>query len=114
MPATKYNRVTSDVSPLPDHVLVVNMEKGEKTTKGGIILRDDDGKDHGIKARWCQVYKVGSNVDYLEQGQWILVEHGRWTYGIVMELPEAPEGEEFYLQRVDTDAILLVSDDKPF
>lgn len=111
MPASGY-RIQEDVSPLKDHVLVVNMEQGERTTAGGIILRDDNGKDHGIRPRWAQVYKVGSNVNYLEPGQWILVEHGRWTYGIVVELPEA-EGDDFYLQRVDVEGILAVSDEKP-
>lgn len=114
MPATVYNRVIGDVTPLPDHILVVNMEQGERVTKGGIVLADDNGKDAGIRPRWCQVYKTGRNIDYVVAGQWVLVEHGRWTYGISAELPECDEGESFHLQRIEPEAILLVADDKPF
>lgn len=109
MPAMNYFRLDRDVSPLKDHILVYNMEKGEKITRGGIILSDDNGKDRGIRPRWCQVYKVGSNIDYVSAGEWILVEHGRWTYGVPVEL----DGNEFYIQRVDTDAILLAQAEKP-
>lgn len=103
-------KVKGDINPLPDHVLVINMEKGEKVTKGGIILRDDNGKDHGIRPRWAQVYKVGERIDYVLPGQWILVEHGRWTYGVEASVQEGGQEEVLYIQRVDTDAILLVSD----
>lgn len=113
MPSTVYSKVSGDVSPLSDHILVVNMEQGEKVTKSGIIILDDNGKNQGIRPRWAQVYKVGRNVDYLEPGQWVLIAHGRWTFGVPMELPEADEGELFYLQRADPDGILLVSDDRP-
>lgn len=109
MPANVYFRLDRDVSPLKDHILVHNMEQGEKVTKGGIILSDDNGKDRGIRPRWCQVYKVGANIDYVKEGEWILVEHGRWTYGVPLEL----DGNEFYIQRVDVDGILLAQADKP-
>jgi co-chaperonin GroES (HSP10) len=109
MPAYNSFRLDRDVSPLKDHILVYNMEKGEKITRGGIILGDDNGKDRGIRPRWCQVYKVGANIDYVSANEWILVEHGRWTYGVPVEL----DGNEFYIQRVDTDAILLAQSEKP-
>lgn len=98
-----------DISPLADHVLVYEMEKGEKITKSGIILRDDNGREDGIRPRWCKVYKVGSKVDYVKPEEWVLVEHGRWTMGFDVEL----ETGTFYVQRIDTDAILLVSEVKP-
>ena len=28
----------------------------ERVTAGGIILRSDDGKEHGIRPRWAEVY----------------------------------------------------------
>lgn len=113
MPATIYNYVKGDLTPLRDHILVVNMEKGETITKSGLIIMDDNGKDRGIRPRWAQVYKVGANVDYVSPGEWVLLEHGRWTYGIELELPEADEGEVFYVQRADPNGILLVSDEYP-
>ena len=45
--------------PLRDNVIVVNFERGERTSSGGIIIADDDGKEHGIRARWAEVYAVG-------------------------------------------------------
>ena len=108
-----YTKIYGDVIPLSDQILVVNMEQGEKVTQSGIILLDDNGKNQGIRPRWAQVYKVGKNIDYLKPGEWVLLAHGRWTYGVPLELPEADEGEIFYLQRADPEGILLVSDEKP-
>jgi co-chaperonin GroES (HSP10) len=113
MPSTIYNKISGDIRPIKDHVLVVNMEQGEKVTEGGIIVLDDNGKDRGIRPRWCQVWKVGPTHVDLEPGQWILVEHGRWTYGIETAIPEGGDEEVFYVQRVDTAGILLVSDEYP-
>lgn len=114
MPASEYFRLDRDVTPLKDHVLIYNMEKGERISKGGIIIGDDNGKDVGIRPRWCQVYKVGSNVDFLKEGEWILVSHGRWTYGVPLDLTdEEGNKKEIYIQRVDVDEILLAQDDQP-
>lgn len=113
MPATIYNRVKGNITPLSDHILIVNMEKGETITKAGLILMDDNGKDRGIRPRWAQVYKVGKNVDYVSPGQWVLIEHGRWTYGIELEIPEGGPDEIFYVQRADPNGILLVTDECP-
>lgn len=110
MPAVKYFRLTEDVSPLPDHILVYNMEQGDKLTHSGIIIPDDNGENSGIKPRWCQVYKTGKNVDYVKPGEWLLMEHGRWTYGVPVELTSDGETVEHYIQRIDVDAILLVAD----
>jgi hypothetical protein len=107
-----YQKVYGDVNPLSDDVLVVNMEKGGRVTKSGIILLDDNGKPWGIRPRWAQVYKVGKNIDWLEPGQFILIEHGKWSYGIEMILPDGGD-DVFYLQKVDTDGILVVSDEQP-
>lgn len=63
-----------------DKVIVKNLEYGERQTKTGIILKNDDGKVHGIRPRWAQVHKVGENVKLLEEDQWILIEHGRWSH----------------------------------
>lgn len=108
-----YYKINEDIRPIKDHVLVVNMEQGEKVSAGGIITLDDNGKDRGIRPRWCQVYKVGPECTDIKPGQWILVEHGRWTYGVQMCLPEAADGEIFHVQRAETKAIMLVTDECP-
>lgn len=107
-------KVYNEISPLPDHVLVIDMEKGEKVSKAGIIIMDDNGKDRGIRPRWAKVYKVGNRVDYVKPGDWVLMEHGRWTYGVESIICDENGNEtKLYVQRIDTDAIMLVADEKP-
>ncbi len=98
-----------EIQPLSNDILVFNMEKGyRKNKKSGILFLDDsDFNEYNIKPRWCQVYKVGSNITDIKQGDWILVEHGRWTMGI--RFVDKKYGE-IYLQKVDNNAILVISD----
>ena len=68
------------VRPLSKDLLVINMDMGEMKTAGCIVVQSDDGKAHGVKPRWAEVYKVGAECDLdVKVGQWILIEHGRWT-----------------------------------
>ena len=39
---------TMDIKPLRGKVLAELIDKGERVTKAGVILMDDDGKDEGI------------------------------------------------------------------
>lgn len=48
-------KLKTDINPLSDHILAIDMEVGEKITRGGIILTDDNGKEHGIRPRWCHI-----------------------------------------------------------
>jgi co-chaperonin GroES (HSP10) len=112
-------KVIGEIHPLPDDILVINMERGEKVTRGGLIIIDDNGKNRGIRPRWAQVYKVGSNArvklkDTVEEGQWIYVEHGRWTYGVEFQTSDQADGESIYVQKIDLEAVLAVSDECPF
>jgi len=101
-----------DIKPLKNDILVTNMEAGIKKTKSGILLPDDSTfKEENIKPRWCRIWKVGKNVDYVKPGQWVLVEHGRWTFR--MKLLLSNEKEPIYFQKIDPESILLVSDEKP-
>lgn len=59
-------------------VIVTDLEQGERHY-GSIIVQDDNGKRHGIRSRWCKVYRVGEEVTDIKPGEWILVEHGRWS-----------------------------------
>jgi hypothetical protein len=98
------------VIPLKNKVLVTNIESGDKITKSGIIIPDDDGKERGIRPRWAEVYAVGSDVKDLKPGQWILISHGRWSRGI----PVPNTNSSVIIRQVDyPEAILLVSDSKP-
>jgi hypothetical protein len=75
----------------------------------GIVLLGDDAKTEGIRPRWCRVYAVGPAQTDVRPGQWIMVEHGRWSRGLEVEI----DNEEFTLRRVDPKCIMFVSDVEP-
>lgn len=96
------------VRPLRNNIFAV-IEMGERQV-GGIIIRDDNGRDHGIRPRWAKVWMVSQDIDWLKPGQWILVEHGRWT--ITMELDQT-SGNKFKFQKIDPKGIMCVMDEQP-
>lgn len=95
------------LNPLKDTIIVTDMHFGERITNGGIILRNDDTKSVGIRPRWAKVYAVGPEQNHVEPGQYILVSHGRWGRGMLIE---DEEGEKT-IRKVDPKDILLVSDE---
>jgi len=94
---------------LNEHVLVTDMQFGQRKLSSGIVLLNDDGKSDGIRPRWCQVFAVGPNQKDVVVGQYILVTHGRWTRANEIEI----DGEKKSLRRVDHNDILMVSDEPP-
>jgi co-chaperonin GroES (HSP10) len=108
--AINLNRITGDLRAIGNRVLVRDMHFGEQRTKSGLILRDDDGQTRGIYPRWGKVYDKGpDNTDDFKIGDWVLVEHGRWTRGIDMNI----DGEDVTLRMVEAESILAYSDEKP-
>ncbi len=97
------------IRALHDDVIVKDMDFGEQITAAGIVIQSDDAKVHGIKPRWAQVYKVGPEQTDVEPGQWILIEHGRWTRKIKIDDGEGPKE----IQKVEVKSILAVADEKP-
>jgi len=103
--------IKGNVRPIHGDVLVHNMHFGETKTAGGIIIQSDDAKAHGVKPRWAQVYAKGlENNDPYEVGDWILIEHGRWTRKIEIE---NEKGEKIDLQKVEVGSILAWQDEAP-
>lgn len=97
------------IRPIRDDVIVSDMDFGEIVTKAGIVIKSDDGKAHGIKPRWGKVYKVGPDQKDVIPGQWVLVEHGRWSRKVKID-----EGNgEVEIQKVDIKCMLAVADEKP-
>lgn len=90
-------------------VLVCDMDFGEQVTASGIVIQSDDAKAHGVRPRWGRVYKIGPNQTDVKEGQWILIEHGRWTRK--MKIDDGSGVKE--VQKVDINAILAVADEKP-
>jgi hypothetical protein len=98
------------ITPMRGKVLVHNIETGDKRTKSGIIILDDDGKDHGIRERWAQVYAVGPDVTDIQVGEWCLIKHGRWSRGVPFHTPQGV----VTVRLVDwPDAVLLAADEPP-
>ena len=97
------------IKALSKDVLVIDMDMGEQKTAGGIVIQSDDGKAHGVKPRWAKVYRVGSEVDFVKEGQWVLIEHGRWTRKI--KIDDGDSEKEF--QKVETKSIIAVSEQRP-
>lgn len=103
------NTVKGKLRPLHNTVLISDMSFEEQTTASGIVIRSDDGKSHGVKSRWGRVWAIGPEQTEVKIGEWIYVEHGRWTRGIKVE----DNGKEIVIRKVDTDSILLQTDEKP-
>lgn len=108
--AINTNIINGKLSPIGNRVIVSNMYFGEQKTKGGLIIRDDDGTTRGIYPRWGQVHSKGpDNIDDYQVGDWVLVEHGRWTRSVKID-----EGEgETELRMVEAESILGFSKEKP-
>lgn len=104
------NVVKGKINPIKNNVIVVDMDFGEQKTSSGIILRSDDGKSEGVKPRWGRVWAIGPDQKDVEVGQWVLLEHGRWTRGITVE---DENGNEIVIRRVDVNGMMAISDQRP-
>jgi hypothetical protein len=107
--ATTFDVKNISVRAIRDDVLVSGMDMGEQTTAAGIVIQSDDGKAHGVKPRWAQVYKVGPKQSTIKEGQWILIEHGRWTRKV--KIDDGTGVKE--IQKVEVKSIMAVADEKP-
>ena len=109
-PKLKYF-IKGNITPIHDRVLVSDMEFGESKTKGGLIIGSDDGHTRGIKPRWCKVVSKGhKNKDTYKKGDWILVEHGRWSRGFSFA---NENGKETVLRIVEAKAVMMTGNYKP-
>ncbi len=97
------------IKPLGKNIIVRDMSFDVRTLDSGIVLLSDDGKTDGIRPRWAQVYATGPEQTDVTVGQWVLVEHGRWSRGIKI----TQNGEELTIRRADPEAIMMVSDEHP-
>ena len=97
--------------PVGTRVLIKNMHFGEQKTASGLVIVDDDGTTRGIYPRWGQVHSKGPrNNDIYDVGDWILIEHGRWTRAMKLE---TEDGEELEVRMVDAECILAMAEEKP-
>jgi co-chaperonin GroES (HSP10) len=103
-------KITGKLIPIRDNVLITDMNFDARVTKGGIVLPSDDGKSEGVRHRWGRVWAIGPEQKDVQVGDWILLEHGRWTRGVTVV---EDDGTEITIRRADINAILMVSEEKP-
>lgn len=101
--------VEGEIKPLHNSIIVTDMSFEGRQLSSGIVLLGDDGKTDGIRPRWARVYAIGPEQRDVRVGQWVLVEHGRWSRGLKI----IRHGAEITIRRADPEAIIFVSDDEP-
>ena len=101
--------IDGEIKPLRNSIIVTDMSFEARQLTSGILLLGDDGKTDGIRPRWARVYAIGPEQRDVDVGQWVLVEHGRWSRSVKVIIA----GKEIILRRADPDAIIFVSDQEP-
>ena len=89
------------IKPLRDKIFGVILDIGEITTKAGIILQSDVGKES--RPRWFKVEAVGPDATEVKEGDYALVDTGRWS----TLLKRQSDGVE--LRDIEYDGILAVA-----
>ena len=90
------------IIPLRDKIFGEILDVGEITTKAGVILQNDVGKES--RPRWFKVEAVGPEATEVKEGDYALVDTGRWTHS----LKRLSDGVE--LRDIEYDGILAVAD----
>ena len=101
--------IDGEIKPLKNNIIVTDMSFEARQLSSGIVLLGDDGKTDGIRPRWARVYATGPEQRDIRVGQWVLVEHGRWSRGLKIY----KEGQELTIRRADPEAIIFVTDEQP-
>lgn len=91
-------------------IVATHMDTDGERVHKGIIIPAEGSTSRGIHARWCKIFKIGSEVTDVKEGQWVYVEHGRWTYAIDIK---DETGEKMNVWVLDPEAIMVVADAKP-
>lgn len=97
-----------NISVLKNNILVSEIEGGMQT-KNGIIIPDDDMSERGIHPRWCKVVAVGPEVGDIAVGEWILVDHGRWSRGFEADF----DGLVATFRWIDYKDVFVCQEEKP-
>lgn len=98
-----------EVKAVRNNVVVTDLETGEKKTATGIVVLDDsniEAGERGIRPRWAKVHAVGPENTDVKVGEWILLEHGRWTEGQTLRMGD----EEMRIWLADPEGIMGVSE----
>jgi len=89
------------IIPLRDKIFGEILDVGEITTKAGVILQNDVGKES--RPRWFKVEAVGPEATEVKEGDYALVDTGRWSHS----LKRLSDGVE--LRDIEYDGILAIA-----
>ena len=90
------------ITPLRDKIFGEILDVGEITTKAGVILQSDVGIEG--RPRWFKVEATGPDATEVKNGDYVLVDTGRWS----TLLKRQSDGVE--LRDIEYDGILAVAD----
>ncbi len=80
----------------------------EHISEGGIVISvNDNAKSEGIRPRWTKIWQVGEGVTDVKPGDWVMVEHGRWSFKT--EITD-DNGKKIEFMQIDPNAIMLIGD----
>jgi len=102
------------IRAIRDNILCINADFGDYVSEAGLIIKSNIKESQGITPRWMQVFEIGSEIDWLQTGQWVLVEYGRWTESIEMQDDRFDtDDNKMDVWKVDPKGCLAVADEKP-
>ena len=95
------------ITALPNKIIGEMMNPpGLFRKKGALFIKDKDGDTSGIGPRWFRVHSVGEGIDWVNEGQYLFVAHGRWSQGMKIN-------DQLKLHLLDNEECLMVSDECP-
>lgn len=102
------------IRAIRDNILCINADFGDYVSESGLIIKSNIKDSQGITPRWMQVFEIGSEINWLQTGQWVLVEYGRWTESIEMKDDRFDtDDNKMDVWKVDPKGCLAVADEKP-
>ena len=104
--------IVGKLNLIKKNLLGCELEFGEQKRKG-IIFKDDDMTETGIKPRWVKIYAISDELAKeipVKAGQWVLIEHARWSRGFKLDEGNGP----VLVRLLDYNDIWLVTEEKPF
>lgn len=101
------------INPIGDNILCTDGDFGDQTTQAGLIIKSTIGKEEGVVPRWFKVFAVGPEIDWLQPGQWVYVEYGRWTEGFKINPQDDRLEQDQKIWKVEPKSCLAISDEKP-
>lgn len=104
-------KMNRELKPLGDKVMGKMIDAfDDKISKGGFITTETEGTDGAIRPRWFEVTHVGPGQQDVIVGDYVLVEHGRWTRGLDFY---GTSRKEDFIFRIDEDGMFAVTKENP-